>query len=174
MKKYAIYIIVGIISGLIGTYIGHRTAVKSVKNKSIPENDTLKERIDTNDIINNHINNETTFNADFITYEEIRKELIKKEETNYLDFVGIYGEIVQQPEQLFIGSVGNDALWIKIKDVKIMIDLFSDTDKLIKSKPIYVNEYFHPGREVMLREKIDLPPNYSYMKYRIESAVLVD
>ena len=174
MKKYLQIIIICLVTGIIGAVLGYQIASKSENNDRLIETDTITANIEPDVISYSDMEKSTSSNLKSLAYEELKKELIKKEEDNFLEFVGMYGVISTQTGPLFIGSVGNDALSIKIKDVKIKIDLFSQSDELIKSTIIEVNTYIHPGQEIELRESIKLPYNYSYMKYDVISAALVE
>lgn len=158
MKTRVILIVFILIAAVSGYYYGDskgykngfETANNINKIKVLTEPiDSIKDRLKQREIkdINSFIHGKAGIN--------------KKDEGGLFNIKYVY---------YFEGTLTNEAVMARAKDVKIKIDFFSKTESIIGSQELTIYDYINPSGLLNFKKKVEVPDNFEKIEFYIINA----
>ena len=154
MKQVLIPVIVGLVTGASGFYLGSVQGHKDAQSvaqfeESMKSAEDLRKDLGTKEA------------------EDISKYISGKTSIDSRDVGGLFNVKIAN---YLTGFVKNDASVVKAKDIQIKIDFLSKTEAVIGSKEITVYEVLGPGQSVEFKEAVEVPEKVESFKWTVLSA----
>ncbi len=151
MKKITTPILIGLILGAIGFFIGQYIGYENGKKSA----ETIQK---------------------YRSVEEIKTELKGREKESISSYLDGKAGIRNIDEgglwktkyiQYFSGTLTNSAVLATAKDVKLNVDFYSKTGSKIGNQEITIYEFVRPGKSIKFKEKINIPDKVEDFKFKI-------